>query len=95
MDLTLFAQYGLGGLALGALVYLGGKALDVFRDGKRTEKDQVIENNTAAMKDLCTLIQVHFAENKACMDQVVDNTKYIPGMASRVNDIWDAVKPEK
>ena len=95
MDLAQFAQYGIGGLAIGALVYLGGKALDAFREGKQTEKDQVIENNTAAMNNLTSFLQVTLTKNEVCMDQVVENTKHIPVMANQVNNIWEAVKSEK
>jgi hypothetical protein len=55
----------------------------------------VIENNTAAINNLTSFLQITLTKNESSMEQVIKNTEHIPGMAQQVNAIWDVVKPGK
>jgi hypothetical protein len=90
-----WAQLSIGTAALLIIGFLGARLIDGVFSKQRDEMKTVIENNTTATNNLLSFLQVTLTKNQAEMGQVVENTKHIPGMDNRVNDIWQAVKPEK
>ena len=67
-----FAQYGLAVFAVAGLIYLVDRWMRSKADNELAE---VIENNTRALENLTTIIQVNLARQEAKIDELLERAR--------------------
>lgn len=67
-----FAQYGIAVFAVAGLIYLVDRWMRSKADNELAE---VIENNTRALENLTTIIQVNLARQEAKIDELLERAR--------------------
>lgn len=95
-----WTQLSIGGIAAIGIVLAFCKFIDVWGQKQSQEdkdnKDElkkVIENNTAATNCLLNFLQIALTKNESSMNEVVLNSRLIPGMNVKLDVIANQISP--
>lgn len=72
MPIAEFAQYGLAVFAVAGLIYLVDRWMKSKSDNELAE---VVENNTKALENLTTIIQVNLTRQEAKIDELLERAR--------------------